>query len=192
MARTRYPRLDLLAGDLSHRHMDLDLDGARHGHSRLRRLLRAVARDYDDVFLDCPPSMSLVSENVFRAADALLVPLIPTELSCRAYAQLVEVLDGAGPERLPFFWMVDRRKRLHREIAAHFGIQHPEILSTPIPYASAVERMGARRAPVGLFAPRSAGALAFESLWGGCGSVWTDGAERLKKLAPGACTARRL
>jgi cellulose biosynthesis protein BcsQ len=47
-----------------------------------------VDQDYDVVFLDCPPSVSLVSENVLRAADVLLVPLIPATLSLRTCAQL--------------------------------------------------------------------------------------------------------
>ena len=46
------------------------------------------------MFLDCPPSISLVSENVFEAADALLVPLIPATLSSRTFEQLRDVVDG--------------------------------------------------------------------------------------------------
>ena len=43
-------------------------------------MLAPLRDDYDWVFLDCPPSISLVSESVFEAADALLVPLIPATL----------------------------------------------------------------------------------------------------------------
>ena len=41
------------------------------------------------VILDTPPSLSLVSENVIRASDVVLVPLIPTVLSVRTFDQLV-------------------------------------------------------------------------------------------------------
>jgi len=40
---------------------------------------------YDVVFLDCPPSISLLSENVFHAVDTLLVPMIPATLSVRTF-----------------------------------------------------------------------------------------------------------
>src|SRR5208337_4387166 len=55
---------------------------------KLAQLLRPLAAEYDHVFLDCPPSISLVSENVMHAADVLLVPLIPTTLSVRTLDQL--------------------------------------------------------------------------------------------------------
>jgi len=59
--------------------------------------------------------------------------------------------------------MVDRRKTLHRQLVdtRHDG----RYLFTTIPYASDVERMAERRAPVAAFAPRSAAAGAFRQLW---------------------------
>ena len=70
--------------------------------------------------LDCPPSISLLSESVLHAADLLLVPLIPTTLSVRTLDQLTDFVadfDGHRPKILAFFSMIDRRKRLHQEIA---------------------------------------------------------------------------
>ena len=113
---TDYERLDLLPADFSYRHMDLALDATKRPTRRLARVLAPLAEDYDYVFLDCPPSISLVSENVFEAADALLVPLIPATLSSRTFEQLRDVVDGAAPQLLAFFSMVDARKRLHREV----------------------------------------------------------------------------
>jgi hypothetical protein len=63
--------------------------------------------------------VSLVSENVLRAADVLLVPLIPATLSLRTYAQLTRFVADAPrprPEIVATFSMADRRKRLHREV----------------------------------------------------------------------------
>ena len=50
--------------------MDLTLEQFRRSSTRLRRLIEPVEDDYDYLFLDCPPSISLVSEAVFEAADA--------------------------------------------------------------------------------------------------------------------------
>ena len=80
---TDFDRLDLLPADFSYRNMDLVLDSTRRPTSRLLRVLSPLEDDYDLVVLDCPPSISLVSESVFEAADALLIPLIPTTLSVR-------------------------------------------------------------------------------------------------------------
>ena len=116
---TDHERLDLLPADFSYRHMDLVLDATKRPTRRLGRLLAPLADEYDYVFLDCPPSISLVSESVFDAADALLVPLIPATLSSRTLDQLDAVRrHGArrDPQVLAFFSMVDGRKRLHREV----------------------------------------------------------------------------
>ena len=66
---------------------------------------------------------------------------------------------------MPFFSMVDRRKKLHREIIETLPKQHPEILSSAIPYASDVERMGIERMPLGGFVTKSPSANAFNELW---------------------------
>ena len=165
---TDHDRIDLVPADFSFRNLDLLLDAEKKSKKRLAKLLKPVAGDYDLVMLDCPPSVSLVSEAVFHAADALLVPLIPTTLSVRTYEQLLafRTEEGlAGLKLLPFFSMIDRRKTMHREIVERFPLDHPEALATVIPYSSVVERMGSERAPLGAFAGRSAVAVAYETLW---------------------------
>ena len=80
---TDFDHLDLIPADFTYRNMDLLLGGANGKPTRkLAQLLRPLAAEYDHVFLDCPPSISLVSENVMHAADVLLVPLIPTTCRC--------------------------------------------------------------------------------------------------------------
>src|SRR5580698_8925938 len=93
---TDYERLDLLPADFSYRHMDLALDSFKRPTRRLEKVLAPLADDYDYVFLDCPPSISLVSESVFEAADALLVPIIPATLSARTFDQLAELVAKVG------------------------------------------------------------------------------------------------
>src|SRR3712207_7546551 len=63
------------------------------------------SKEYDLVVLDCPPSVSLVSENVVHASDVLLVPLIPAMLSVRTYDQLIDfvaTMPGRKPQVLGF------------------------------------------------------------------------------------------
>lgn len=160
--------LDLLPADFSYRHMDLVLGDTKRPEARLAKLLAPVAADYDLAILDCPPSISLVSESVFETADALLVPLIPATLSVRTFEQLLRFVDDQvadPPEVVAFFSMVDRRKRLHREVVDGLGRTYPQIAAAAIPNASDVERMGVRRAPLTEFAPASAAARAYAALW---------------------------
>ncbi len=165
---TDYDGLDLLPADFSYRNMDLVLDEAKKPATRLLKLLRPLSYEYDLIFLDCPPSISLVSENIFQAADALLIPTIPTTLSLRTYSQLLEFVSKNNLDLLklmPFFSMVDRRKRMHLDIMRDLPKRHPELLASLIPYSSDVERMGMYRKPLVEYAANSPAANAYDDLW---------------------------
>ena len=165
---TDFDGLDLLPADFSYRHLDLVLDDTRKPTARLRKLLRRFQDEYDRVFLDCAPSISLTSESVFAAADALLVPTIPTTLSILTLKKLKKHLKKTGMKSLdvlPFFCMADRRKALHRDIANPGGPAPFPFLHTQIPYSSLVEQMGVHRAPLATYARWSAPARSYERLW---------------------------
>jgi chromosome partitioning protein len=165
---TDFDNLDLLPADFTYRNLDLLLDEAKRPARRLASLLQPLKRDYDAVFLDCPPSISLLSESVLHAADLLLVPLIPTTLSVRTLDQLTEFVagfNGHRPDVLAFFSMIDRRKRLHLQIAQDLPAQRPDFAATAIPALSMVEQMSVQRAPVTAFAPRSLAARQYAALW---------------------------
>jgi chromosome partitioning protein len=166
---TDFDDLDLIPADFTYRNMDLLLGGA-DGKStrRIAQLLKPLAGEYDRVFLDCPPSISLVSENVMHAADVLLVPIIPTTLSLRTLDQLTEFVagfNGRRPEVRAFFSMADRRKKLHREIIQDLSSERAVVSPTVIPSLSVIERMSVERAPVTAFAPRTQAARAYRDLW---------------------------
>jgi len=162
---TDYAGLDLLPADFSYRHMDLALDEFKKPTARLRLILGPLAGEYEYVFLDCPPSISLVSESVFEAADALLVPIIPAALSSRTFEQLTGILDGGPPQVLAFFSMVER-KDLHLQMMSRMRALHAvTTLGAAIPMADEVERMGEERDVVASFAPGSPAALAYEAVW---------------------------
>jgi cellulose biosynthesis protein BcsQ len=165
---TDFDNFDLLPADFTYRHLDLLLDGQKKPTRRLATLLRPLRTSYDDVYLDCPPSMSLLSENVLRAADTVLVPLIPTPLSLRTMDQLREFVDsqpGRKPTVLGFFSMVDRRKRLHRDVVDTLPAEHADLTTVMIPALSIVEQMAVRREPVPHFAPRSPVSVRYGQLW---------------------------
>lgn len=165
---TDYDNLDLLPADISYRNLDIFLEQKKNPDSRIGKALKFVIDKYDFVFLDCPPSFSTLSENIFRTADVVLVPTIPTTLSLRTLGQLQAFCADQRKLRkkiIPFFSMVDRRKAMHKLITEQPPNLNLEFLHTAIPYASEVERMGIERKPVVQFAKSSAGAKAYASLW---------------------------
>jgi cellulose biosynthesis protein BcsQ len=170
---TGYPGLDLLPADFSYRNFDVHLSDRKRPTERLLKMSRSLRDVYSALFLDCAPGISLLSENVLRAADAVIVPLVPTPLSVRMLAQLRDFITGEGwvdLVLLPFFSMVDRRKSLHHELMASTREQFPNILATEVPYSSEIERMTLRRAPIPAVAPNSAAARIYGALWAEIGA----------------------
>ncbi len=165
---TDFENLDLLPADFSFRNLDLLLDEKKKPTRQLKKLLIPLADDYDFIFLDCPPSISLLSEAVFEAADALLSPIIPSTLSIRTLDQLQSVIVDKELDSLtliPFFSMVDKRKKMHREIMAHLSETYPNTLNTVIPYASDIERMGIEQCPLGAYRHKSDLVNVYNELW---------------------------
>lgn len=155
--------LDILAADSSLRGLNrLLFDMGKK--KRLKKLLADVQKDYERIILDCPPGLTETSEQILRAADLVIVPVIPSPLSQRAFFEVQDYLDrqsGHHAPMLPVHSMVDRRRALHKKALE----DHPDW--PVIPMASAVEHMAKVRAPLGVFAPSSPAQQAFKTLWTG-------------------------
>lgn len=163
-----YPQLDLLPADFSYRNFAVQLAQRSHPTKRLLKMSRPLREIYAALFLDCPAGISLLSESVLHAADAVIVPLVPTPLSLRMLRQLEEFVSREGwndLRLLPFFSMVDRRRSLHRELIESARAEFPAMLDTEVPYWSEIERMSVRRAPLTASAPTSDAARIYAALW---------------------------
>jgi chromosome partitioning protein len=160
---TGTPRLDILPADTSLRGLDrflFELDKKK----RLLKLIEELGQDYDRIVLDAPPGLTETSEQVLRAADIILVPVIPSPLSQRALDDVVAYLDRHKVRRgavLPVYNMVDRRRSLHLA-ALEANPDWPAI-----PMASAFEAMSAERGSVGQLRTGSPAATALQALWTG-------------------------
>lgn len=160
---TDIDRLDLLPADASLRGLDRFLFGLGK-KKRLLKLIEDVGKDYDRVLLDAPPGLTETSEQVLRAADLIIVPVIPSPLSQRALEEVIAYLDRhslrSGPV-LPVFNMVDRRRSLHRA-ALEAKPDWPAI-----PMASAFEAMSTETGGVARLPAASPAAQALFALWTG-------------------------
>jgi chromosome partitioning protein len=189
---TGYPGLDLLPADFSYRNFAVQLAARRHPTERLLKMSRPLREIYAALFLDCPAGISLLSENVLRAADVVIVPLVPTPLSLRMLRQLLDFIAGEGWSDLvllPFFSMVDRRRALHQELIGSARAEFPQMLATEVPNWSAIERMSVRRAPLVATAPRGPAALIYQQLWreirARTGAGEAERTPRASRAAPG-------
>ena len=165
---TDYANLWLIPADLSFRHLDLMLDGEKKRHNRFKKSLEKLDDKFDYIFIDCPPSISLVSENIFHAADILLIPTIPTTLSLRTLEQLKAFREDQQANKLvilSFFNMVDLRKKMHREIVDKPPECMQPLLKSSIPYSAEIERMGLNRSPLALYAGGSKAGQTCRGLW---------------------------
>lgn len=154
--------VDILPADPSLR----SLDHAFHELGKRRRLARiaaSLAADYDRIIIDCPPGLTDTSDQILRAADVVVVPVIPSPLSQRSLDVIKDhVAKKKGPKvtLAPVFSMVDRRRALHQAALDKHR-------SWPvIPMASAYERVSDERRPIGEIAPRSSPPVeAVAALW---------------------------
>jgi cellulose biosynthesis protein BcsQ len=155
------PGLDLIAADTSLRGLD-HLFREMDKKKRLAKLIDTLGKDYDRIILDCPPGLTETSEQVLRAADLIVIPVIPSPLAQRAMGEVARYLvqrGGAHAPILPVYSMVDRRRSLHRKA------MEDQPGWRAVPMASVIEQMTVRRKPLGAFAPNSPAAKEFAGLW---------------------------
>lgn len=165
---TAYDNISIVPADLSLRKLDLLLEKQDAGKNFFKSLLKPLDHEQDLAIIDCASALSRTAELVFATADLVLVPVIPSPLSLRAYEQIKEFTSQkkwSDLKVVPFFTQVDRRRKIQNEIIESRKKLYPEMLKTYIPYASALEQMGVHHAPVGAFAASSAPALAYSLLW---------------------------
>jgi len=166
---TDYDGLDLLPAHFSFRNLDIALKEAQHEKSRkvLAELLEPLKDEYDYIILDCPPNLTILSENIIIAADSVVTPVVPTTLSLLALEQLLKLfkkLDCPKEKILAFFSMVERRKSMHLGVMSKYG-KYPLFMKSYVPYMAEIEKMGLHRKPVGLAGSKSVAGRAYDLLW---------------------------
>lgn len=164
---TQYENLNIIPADLSARNADLLLSEMKQSKKKMNGLLSSLKKEFDVVILDCPPGISLLHDNVFNAADWILMPNIPTTLSIRSYETVANYFkeNGLDIDKVKcFFSMVDHRKNLHHEIMHQF-YKDKIFFKNYIPYLSDVEKMGTHEAPLETFAASSYAAQCYRDLW---------------------------
>jgi len=166
---TDFDGLDLLPAHFSFRNLDLALQKGYEDENRkiLAQLLDPLNEEYDYIFLDCPPNLTLLSENIITAADCVITPVVPTTLSVLALDQLLKLFKKVACEKrkiLAFFSMVEKRKSMHVGVMEKYG-RFPIFMKNYIPYRAEIEKMGLYRKPVGTESRETVASKAYDLLW---------------------------
>ncbi|MCX8506747.1 MAG: AAA family ATPase [Alphaproteobacteria bacterium] len=171
---TLVPNLDVIAAsvDLSGAEIELVDDGKRE--HRLREVLASAELDYEFIFIDCPPSLGLLTVNALVAADAVLVPLQCEFYALEGLSHLIRTIERVKRNLNPrleiqgvVLTMFDGRNNLSGQVAAdvrgHFG---DKVYETMIPRNVRVSEAPSFGKPVMLYDFQSAGAQAYAHLAG--------------------------
>jgi len=164
---TDFEMLDVIPADSNAKSSDIMLEEMKGNKGRLKSVLKQLDKEYDFIFVDCPPGFSALSENIFNAADIVLMPVIPTTLSIRTYHMVKDYFKDKEidiKKMICFFTMVDLRKNLHNDIMEELH-KDRRFFKNYIPYLSDVEKMGIHKAPIMEFANYSYAAQCYRDLW---------------------------
>jgi len=120
---TRIPKLDVIPATQDLSGAEVELVGESDRVDRLKHAL-ANAEGYDVCFIDCPPSLGLLTLNALSAADSLLVPLQCEFFALEGLSQLLQTVErvqqGINPSLKIIgvtLTMFDRRNRLTDQVA---------------------------------------------------------------------------
>lgn len=164
---TDYEKLELISADQSPKSLDVLIEELKSSKKKIKFILNQISKKYDFVFIDCPPGLSALSENIFHASDIVLMPVIPTTLSIRTYQMVKDYFKDKEldlSKLMCFFTMVDMRKNMHQETMDQL-FKDKRFFQNYIPYLSDVEKMGIHLAPIETFARSSYAARCYQDLW---------------------------
>lgn len=167
--KTEFAGLDLLPAHFSFRNLDLALSRiSEEGRTNaLLGVFRPLQPAYDYLVLDCPPTLTILGENIIEAADLVVTPVIPTTLSVLALQRLLKLFKKksvSSKKIAAFFSMVEKRKTMHSLVQQELA-DNPLFLVNRIPFMAEIEKMGLFRNPVGSDGKASPAAEQYKRLW---------------------------
>ena len=166
---TDIPRLWIVSASQDLAGAELELAGRERREFLLSRAIGSWLRDYDDVLIDCPPSLNLLTVNALVAADSVLVPLQCEFYALEGLTQLMRTIERVQRALNPrlelngvVLTMYDQRNNLCDLVAAdvrgHFGTK---VFETMIPRNVRVAEAPSHGKPVLIYDHGCAGSQAY-------------------------------
>jgi len=169
---TDIDRLSLMPADRNLIGAEIEMVSFPRREERLRTLLRPIRGEYDYVFVDCPPSLGLLTLNALVAADAVLIPLHCEYFALEGLADLVDTLRRVRAALNPsldiegvLLTMFDERTNLGQQVATDVrGFFKEKVYRTVIPRNVRLGEAPSHGMPVMLYDVKSRGAVAYLAL----------------------------
>jgi chromosome partitioning protein len=169
IVETDIPRLSIVSASQDLAGAELELADRERREFLLSRAIRSRLRDYDDVLIDCPPSLNLLTINALVAADSVLVPLQCEFYALEGLTQLMRTIERVQRALNPrlelngvVLTMYDQRNNLCDLVAAdvrgHFGAK---VFETMIPRNVRVAEAPSHGKPVLIYDHGCAGSQAY-------------------------------
>ncbi len=165
-------QLDLIGADRHLTGAEIEMVSLPQREERLRLLLASIRDAYDFVFIDCPPSLGLLTLNALVAADAVIIPLHCEYFALEGLADLVGTLRRVRGAMNPaldidgvLLTMYDERTNLGQQVASDVRAFFQEkVYKTVIPRNVRLGEAPSHGLPVMLYDPKSKGADAYAAL----------------------------
>ncbi len=169
---TEIEGLSLIPATINLAGAEIELVSALSRETRLRQALQAIAPRYDFVFIDCPPSLGLLTINALTAADECLIPVQAEYYALEGLSQLSAVVRRVREALNPHLHvsgvlvtMFDGRTRLAMEVLDELEKFFPQqVFKTQIPRNVRLSEAPSYGKPVILFDVKSRGAQAYLAL----------------------------
>jgi len=170
---TKWLRLDLVPSSPDLAGAEVEMVGLPERERLLARALSPVLSRYDYIFIDCPPSLGLLTVNgLVAAGDGVIIPVQCEYLALEGLTQLIQTITLIRRTFNPglrivglLMTMFDSRTNLAQqvvdEVRAHFG---DRVFQTIVPRNVRLSEAPSYGEPILTYAPRSPGALAYEAL----------------------------
>jgi len=169
---TEIPALKVVPSSMNLNGVELEILGSEDRAFRLRNALEPLRSAYDFIFLDCPPSLGVLTVNALTSADSVLVPVQCEYFALEGLGALLDTIDLVRIELNPglelegaLLTMYDGRTRLAqqviREVRAHFG---DRVYRTVIPRNVRLSEAPSFGKPVILHDIKSPGAVSYLAL----------------------------
>ena len=164
-----FPVLDCVSSNTSLANAEINLVSMVARELQLKEAIESISVNYDYIFIDCPPSLGLLTINAFAASKELLIPIQTEYYALEGLSQLLET-HGVVKKRLNpslnlstiVLTMFDSRTRLSNYVAANVRSHFPnELIDIPIPRAVRVSEAPSYNQTVMTYDPLSPGAIAY-------------------------------
>jgi len=164
--------LDLIPADRNLTGAEIEMVGLDKREERLKALIERVREPYDYVFIDCPPSLGLLTLNALVAADAVLIPLHCEYFALEGLAELVGTMRRVRASLNPgldiegvLLTMYDERTNLGQQVASDVrGFFKEKVFHTVIPRNVRLGEAPSHGMPVITYDAKSRGAEAYVAL----------------------------